>query len=58
MVEEENTLHRTIMGKGEAMGKGSGEGWGEGEGCGKVKKAGEWNHDVFSNCSPAGMCKS
>ena len=46
------------MGKGDGLGKGSGEGWGEGEGCGKVKTTGEWNHDVCSNCSPAGMCKS
>ena len=46
------------MGKGEAAGKGSGEGWGEGEGHGQGKaKNGHWNHGVFSNCSPVGMCK-
>ena len=46
------------MGKGEAAGKGSGEGWGEGEGHGQGRaKNGHWNHGVFSNCSPVGMCK-
>ena len=47
------------MGKGEAAGKGSGEGWGEGEGRGRgMAKNGQWNHGVFSNCFPLGMCKS